>query len=66
MTLRKNPISFDEAVLEIEAKRWPQPKDKESVRARTEREGYNYGIDEAIHALSHCKRLTYRRRAPKP
>ena len=64
MTLRKNPISFDEAVLEIEGKRWPQPK-KESIRSRQDREAYNHGIDEAIIALSHCKRLPPRRRAPR-
>jgi hypothetical protein len=62
MALRKkNPISFDEAKALIESKRWPHPKNVESTRSRSDRESYNEGIDEALDALSGCKKLRFKR-----
>lgn len=57
-----NPVSLDEAISFIEAKRWPAPnKGHESLRAQQDRVSYNEGIDEALVALSYCKRLKLKR-----
>ena len=61
--LRKNPISLDEAKALIESKRWPHPRiiQEESKAVRLTRESFNEGINEALEALSRCRKLKFKR-----